>query len=130
MAGDEPVWISIELALEIHREQIAQTGGLEGIRDQELLESALARPVHLLNYSDVVPAIYELAAAYAFGVARNHPYFDGNKRSAYIIMRTFLLLNGADIAATEDEKYDAFIRLAAGEMTEAELSDWLNAHLV
>jgi death-on-curing protein len=123
------VWIPSEVVLQIHEEQIGDTGGIGGVRDLGLLESALARPINLFSYSASPPDLPDLAAAYAFGIARNHPFFDGNKRSAYIVMRTFLLLNDADIVASEDDKFDIFMRLAAGELLESELVDWIRGHL-
>ena len=88
----EPVWIELPLVLAIHNRQLAEHGGSEGIRDQGLLESALFRPLNLLNYGN--PSIFELAAAYGYGITKNHPFIDGNKRTSYVVMRTFLKLNG------------------------------------
>jgi death-on-curing protein len=115
-------WIRLGEATAIHAEQIAEHGGLEGIRDQGLLESAMARPENLSAYekSDVC----DLAAAYAFGLARNHPFADGNKRTAFVVSATFLILNGRDLTASEVEVVETFLKLAAGALPEAELADW------
>jgi death on curing protein len=112
-------------ALAIHAEQIAEHGGLEGTRDQGLFESAMARPENLAAYGE--PGVCDLAAAYAFGLARNHPFADGNKRTAFVVSATFLILNGRDLTATEIDVVEIFLKLAAGELTEAELADWFRA---
>lgn len=125
----EPVWIRADVALAIHRRQLSEHGGAEGVRDAGLLSSALARPRHLLAHSDVKPDFAALASAYAFGIVRNHPFVDGNKRTAYVVCRTFLILNGHDIAATREEKYSTFLDLARGELSEAELVTWMREHL-
>lgn len=114
----------------IHSRQIAEHGGIDGIRDEGLLLSALARPQNLLAYSEEIPDISALAAAYSFGVARNHPFLDGNKRTAFVIMRTFLLLNGYDIEATQEEKYVTVLKLAEGNLSEGKLSAWIKSKLV
>lgn len=125
----EHIWISEPFALAIHKRQLAEHGGLAGVRDAGLLPSALARPQHLLAYSKAAPHITALAAAYGFGIAKNHPFLDGNKRTAYVVCRTFLLLNGADIKATQEEKFVTFLQLAKGNISELELADWLKEHL-
>ena len=105
-----------------HR-QIAEHGGLEGIRDEGLLESALSRPQNLLAYSESPPDMASLAAAYAYGIVKNHPFVDGNKRTAYVVTRTFLRLNGYDLQASSQEKYQIWIDLAIGKLSEDELAD-------
>ena len=95
------------------------------MRDPGLLQSALARPRHLF---DPTPALPALAAAYAFGIARNHPFIDGNKRTAAVVCETFLELNGASIEASDAEMYPVFLDLAAGQLTEDELAAWLESH--
>ena len=127
----EPVWIREDAVLAIHRRQLAEHGGSEGVRDRGLLSSALARPKNLATYSDSQdgPDLAELAASYAWGLARNHPFVDGNKRTAYVVCRTFLLLNGRDLEAPPDEKYLTFLRLAEGRLSEQELSNWIRDHL-
>ncbi len=125
----QPVWIRADVALAIHRRQLSEHGGAEGVRDAGLLASALARPRNLVAYSEVEPDFATLAAAYAFGIARNHPFVDGNKRTAYVVCRTFLVLNGRDLAASREEKYSTFLKLAAGELSEDELVAWMREHL-
>jgi len=122
----EPEWIGVETALAIHEEQIAEHGGGEGVRDRGLLESALARPRNAWGYG--VTDICTLAAALGHGIARNHPFVDGNKRTAFVVVETFLILNGAELGALDAESVVAMLDLAAGEMTEDEFADWLRAH--
>ena len=114
----EPVWIREDVVLAIHKRQLAEHGGKEGIRDEGLLSSALARPRNLLAYSQLKPDLVTLAAAFAFGIVQNHPFIDGNKRTAYVVCRTFLILNGQDLDATREEKYLTFLKLAQGELSE------------
>lgn len=128
MAG--PVWIRDDVVLAIHQRQLAEHGGGEGVRDAGLLASALARPKTLLAYSGGQPDFAALAASYAFGIARNHPFVDGNKRTAYVVCRTFLKLNGHDLSASHREKYITFLRLAKGRLSETELADWMRNHVV
>lgn len=122
----EPIWLGIDVALAVHDRQLAEHGGLPGIRDSGMLESALARPVNQWAYGeDELP---RLAAAYAFGIARNHPFGDGNKRTAWVLARLFLRLNGAALTFTAQEAIDTVLALAAGELSEEELADWFRAH--
>lgn len=121
------VWIDIEVALVAHEEQLAEHGGAAGIRDQSMLESALARPHNLIAYGE--PDIADLAASYAFGIARNHPFVDGNKRTALVVSETFLMLNGCTLTATDAEVVVAFFALAAGELSVDELADWFRGHI-
>jgi death-on-curing protein len=123
------VWIRADVALAIQRRQLAEHGGVDGLRDEGLLASALARPRNLAAYGDPSPDLATLASAYAFGIARNHPFVDGNKRTAYVVCRTFLLLNDRDLSASREEKYSTFLRLAEGGLTEAELADWIRVQL-
>ena len=125
----EPVWVLDETVEQIHRLQIAEHGGLEGIRDANLLNSALWRPKHLFSYFGDEISLTKLAAAYAYGIARNHPFIDGNKRTAFVVCLLFLRLNGLEINATQDDKYEAFLALADGRLSEEQLDDWLIAHL-
>ena len=120
-------WVNIEVAIAAHAEQIAEHGGGEGIREAGLVESAMARPQNLALYGD--PDICELAASYAFGIARNHPFVDGNKRTTAVVSETFLLLNGGHLQATDAEVVVAFVALAAGELSEEELTAWFGDHL-
>src|SRR5699024_8276914 len=99
------LWIEKRLALAIHDRQLAEHGGSSGVRDEGLLESALARPQQLFAYGDPPPDLADLAATLAYGLARNHPFVDGNKRTAYVACRTFLELNGASLSASREEKY-------------------------
>lgn len=118
-------WISSELALAIHQRQLAEHGGLSGIRDKGLLDSALARPQNLHAYGE--NDLYVLAAAYGFGIARNHPFNDGNKRTAYVITRLFLKLHGNDMSGTPENRVRLFEQLAAGNISEHELIAWLKS---
>lgn len=124
----EPVWVLESTVLKIHRLQIAEHGGSHGIRDQGLLASALAKPKNLHAYSETTD-LAALAASYAYGIARNHPFLDGNKRTAFVVCRTFLKLNGKDLTASAEEKYETFLRLAEGSLTEADLAAWLRDRL-
>ena len=119
----EPIWLRLEAILAAHDDQLAEHGGGVGIRNQGLLESALARPLNLHAYGE--PYLPKLAAAYAFGIARNHPFVDGNKRTALVAAETFLGLNGVDLTATDLECVEVFLSLAAGETTEEALADWI-----
>jgi death-on-curing protein len=125
----EPIWIQEEVVSAIHRRQLAEHGGMSGVRDPNLLHSVLARPRNLLAYSEEEPDLAALAASYAFGIARNHPFIDGNKRVALVVCRTFLLLNGRDLLASQEEKVITFLRLAEGSLSEAELADWIRDRL-
>ena len=121
------IWVSLDVATAAHAEQIAEHGGGEGIREAGLLESAMARPQNLALYGQ--PALCKLAASYAFGIARNHPFVDGNKRTAAVVSEAFLALNGGTLLATDAELVVAFIALAAGELSEDELTAWFRDHL-
>lgn len=121
------IWVTVEVAAAAHAEQLAEHGGGEGVRDVRLLESAMARPQNLAAYD--APDAAALAAAYAFGIARNHPFVDGNKRTAAVVGETFLLLNGHRLNATDAELTVAFLALAAGELSEEEMADWFRLHL-
>jgi death on curing protein len=120
------LWVTLDVAQAAHLEQLAEHGGGEGVRDARLLESAMARPQNLVAYGQ--PDAAQLAAAYAFGIARNHPFVDGNKRTAAVVSETFLLLNGNALAASDAELVVAFLALAAGELSEEEMADWFRLH--
>lgn len=120
----EPVWVLKQAVLAFHDESLAEHGGPAGVRDMGLLESALARPQNLLAYSEEEPSLCRLAAAYAFGIASNHPFVDGNKRTAFITALTFLRLNGLRVTGEMTERYLVFYGLAEGTVTEAELAAW------
>jgi death on curing protein len=124
----EWIWIATDVALAAHREQLAEHGGGEGIRDERLLDSAMARAPNLAAYGE--PDAAALAATYAFGIARNHPFVDGNKRTAAVVSETFLVLNGYALNASDAELLVAFLALASGDLTEEELADWFRTRLV
>jgi death-on-curing protein len=119
------IWIDAADATAYHAELIVEHGGSAGLRDRGLLESALARPQNLAAYGE--PTAFELAAAYAFGIAKNHPFVDGNKRVAFVASVTFLELNGWQFVATEEDAAITFLGLAGGKVTEQDLSRWLAA---
>lgn len=122
------IWVALEVAQAAHLEQLAEHGGAEGVRDARLLESAMARPQNLAVYGE--PDAAELAVSYAFGIARNHPFADGNKRTAAVVSETFLMLNGYELGATDAELVVAFLALAAGELSEEEMADWFRTHVI
>ena len=121
----EPIWMREDVVRAIHLRQVAEHGGLPGVRDENLLQSALARPLNLFHYGEPAPDLAALGAAYAFGIARNHPFVDGNKRVSLVVCRTFLLINGVDIDATQEEKYITWYRMAAGEISDDQLAHWI-----
>lgn len=122
-----PTWLDRRVVLAIHDEQIAEHGGQPGIRDPGLLDSALARPLNTFAYGEADLAA--MAAAYAFGIARNHPFLDGNKRTALVVSETFLLLNGHELNADDADCVLTFLKLAAGELSEEALAHWFRGHL-
>ena len=119
----EPVWLDIEIIVDIHAEQLSIFGGPEGIRDAGLLESALARPQNKFAYGETDLAA--LAAAYAFGVIRNHPFIDGNKRTSFAAMIVFLGLNDIEFLVPEAHATAMIVSLAAGEVSEDSLARWI-----
>lgn len=121
---NEPIWILHDAVLAIQNMLISEHGGLHGIRDSKLLDSALARPRQKFLYDDKA-SIFDLAASYSFGLARNHPFIDGNKRIALTVGAVFLELNGYSLNASEAEAVIIFSRLASGELDEDSLSKWL-----
>ena len=123
---NEPIWIDLEVVLAIHDEQLAEHGGQAGVRDRGLLESALARPQNQFAYGE--HALPRLAASYAFGISRNHPFLDGNKRTSLVVAELFLELNGLELTASDAECVTTFLALAAGDLTEEALADWITAH--
>ena len=125
----EPVWIDKPEVLAVHAMQLAQHGGLNGIRDESLLDSALAKPRNVFAYAEQ-PTLPLLAASYAFGIARNHPFLDGNKRTALVVCEGFLRLNGFNIESSKEDKYFTFLHLADGSVSEGQLHQWLVQHLV
>jgi len=122
------IWVDLAVALATHGEQLAEHGGAAGVRDIGMLESAMARPLNLVAYED--PDIADLAAGYAFGIARNHPFIDGNKRTAAVVSETFLGLNGHILDCADVELVTIFLALAAGELTAEALADWFRRNVV
>jgi len=120
-------WIDKQALLLLHGESLAEHGGAAGLRDEGLLDSALARPLNQAAYSE--PDIAALAAAYGFGLGRNHPFVDGNKRAAFLGIGLFLYLNGYRLAASQAEATLTILALAAGELEEVELAAWIRKHL-
>ena len=125
----EPTWVNLRVIKAFHHRQINEHGGLPGLRDEGLLLSALSRPENAYHCSDPKPDAAELAAAYGFGFAKNYPFNDANKRTALIAMRLFLKLNGYDLAASPVDKYKTIIRVAASDISEDELAQWIRKNL-
>ncbi|MDA9998564.1 type II toxin-antitoxin system death-on-curing family toxin [Planktomarina temperata] len=125
----EPIWINLRVIKAFHDRQINEHGGLPGLHDEGLLLSALSRPGDAYHYSDPKPGIAELAAAYGFELAKNHPFNDANKRTILIAIRLFLKLNGYDLAASPEDKYKTIIRVAASDISEDELAQWIRKSL-
>ncbi|HJR70618.1 MAG TPA: type II toxin-antitoxin system death-on-curing family toxin [Gammaproteobacteria bacterium] len=125
----EPTWIDKRAVLLLHEESLAMFGGARGMRDEGLLDSALARPVNKFHY-DQVDDLAELAAAYAFGIAKNHAFVDGNKRAAFLSIGLFLAIKGARLQADQVDAIRTVLALAAGELDEGRLAKWIAANLV
>jgi death on curing protein len=121
-------WLTIADVLAIHDEQIAEHGGSDGVRDMNVIESAIARPRQLVNFGDSTPDMAALAATLAFGLAKNHGFVDGNKRTSAVATETFLALNGVKVTASDEEIVQVWTDIGAGQMGEDELADWLRAH--
>jgi death on curing protein len=121
----EPRWLTLAVVMAIHEAQIAEHGGSLGIRDAGLLESALARPRNQHVY-DKAANLTRLAAAYAFGIAKNHPFVDGNKRTAWVVCATFLEINGSEVTADQSDVVGTVLGLAAGDVDEAAFTAWLD----
>jgi death-on-curing protein len=126
---NEPVWVGEGTVRGIHERQLAEHGGLGGVREPGGLESAMARPLHLFAYGEPPPDLAALAAAYAGGFVRNHPFVDGNKRVALAVARTFLRLNGWDLVASQKDQYVTMIGLATRDLSEEEFATWIRSHL-
>jgi len=122
----EPVWVFREVVLMLHEQSLAQFGGSAGVRDEGLLDSALGRPQH--RFANGKPTLFDLAASYAFGLVKNRPFIDGNKRTGFIVAVTFLELNGLRFGASEVDATVRTLALAAGEMSETAYSAWLKAN--
>ena len=121
------VWLNTEIVTAIHLRQLAEHGGGAGLRDAGLLDSALQRPINKAQYGE--PSLGDLAAAYAYGIARNHPFIDGNKRTALVASFTFLYLNGCLVDTTQVENVRVFLELASGTLSEDQLSGWFKSNL-
>ncbi len=119
----DPVWIETADALAIHGELLQRFGGAAGVRDEKLLESALDRPKNVHAYGE--PSLFELAAAYAAGIIKNHPFLDGNKRTGFIAAALFLESNGMQFQAPEEQVVERTFALAAGEIKESDYAAWL-----
>lgn len=124
-----PVWIDRALVMAIHDRQLAEYGGATGVRDEGLLESALARPLQLLAYAEPAPDLADLAAALAHGLARNHPFVDGNKRTAAVACETLIELNGGVLDAEDSELFPRYLALADGRLPAQDFAAWLRTHL-
>jgi death-on-curing protein len=124
---NEPIWLDIDIVLDFHAEQLALFGGADGIRDRRLLESALARPINKFRYGET--SLAALAAAYGLGIARNHAFIDGNKRTALASIIVFLGLNGIDLDAPQEAATAMILSLATGEIAEDVLASWIADHI-
>lgn len=122
-------WIGKALALAIHDRQLAEHGGGKGVRDHGLLDSALSRPQQLFAYGEPPPDLADLAASLAYGLARNHPFVDGNKRTAAVACEVFIELNSGVLQATDVELYAQYMGLADGSLSESDFADWLREHI-
>ena len=120
------VWLDAQVMLAVHEEQLAEHGGGRGVRDERLFESAMQRPRHLADYGQ--PDASALAAAYGYGLARNHPFVDGNKRAAFVAMELFLVLNGWELVADDAQCVITMLAVAAGHLSEEEFTQWVRQH--
>ncbi len=123
---NEWVWIDSAVLLAVHDQQLAEHGGASGVRDVGLFQSAVARPMQIAAYGD--PDTFELAAAYCYGIAKNHPFIDGNKRTAFVAMEMFLMLNGFELSANDIECIVTMLSVAAGDTSDGELAAWIRAN--
>lgn len=123
----EPTWVDARVVETVHTQLIREFGGNPGIRDKGLLDSALHKPLNVFQYN-AEAKIFELAASYAYGIAKNHPFIDGNKRSAFLTATIFLEINGQTFCATEIEATKTFLAVAAGNVSESELARWFELH--
>ena len=126
----EPAWLSEELVIAVHARQITEHGGSAGIRDKTLLQSALARPQQLYAYGNPSPDIAALAASLAYGIAKNHPFVDGNKRTAAVLCELFITVNGMSLEASDQEMLSVFLALAEGSLNENQLANWIRPRLI
>ncbi|PIW08864.1 MAG: type II toxin-antitoxin system death-on-curing family toxin [Comamonadaceae bacterium CG17_big_fil_post_rev_8_21_14_2_50_60_13] len=129
MSAQRPTWVWIENTLihAVHEEQLVEHGGGAGVRDLNLLESALARPQQLENYG--TPDAADLAASYGYGISRNHPFIDGNKRTGFVAMELFLALNGYELIASDADCVVTMLSVAAGDIGEAAFAEWIRQHM-
>lgn len=123
------IWITRALAIAIHERQLSEHGGGNGIRDETLLDAALARPQQQQAHGEPSPDLADLAASVVFGLARDHPFVDGNKRTAHVCYRVFLALNSVELVASDEDKYLATVGLADGRLTEREFAQWVRDHI-
>jgi death on curing protein len=121
-------WIDANVITAIHEAQLAEHGGIVGTRDAGLLESALARPQQLAHYGE--PDAAALAAAYGYGISRNHPYLDGNKRTAFVAVELFLALNSYELVANDVDCVMTMLKVAAGEISEDAFAEWIRTNIV
>ncbi len=121
---NEPLWMYLSDAIVAHDLELATHGGAAGVRDQGMLESALGRPRNIWVYAETPPRLTRLAAAYAFGISSNHPFVDGNKRTALVVSFAFLDVNGLEVTASQEDAYLTILGLAAGEISEDQLTQW------
>lgn len=126
-ANQRWVWLNLQMIQLVHEEQLAEHGGPGGVRDEGMLASAMGRPQNRATYES--PDAATLAASYAFGIARNHPFVDGNKRTAFVAMETFLALNGFELLASDEDCVLKTLGLAAGDTDEASFAQWIRDHL-
>lgn len=122
---EEPEWLEEGTVVVFHQQQLSEHGGKSGIRDINMLQSALAKAKQIWCYDSPPPDLCQLAAAYAFGLAKNHPFVDGNKRTAAISCETFLILNGREFTVGEEQKYPMYLGLASGDLSEEDFAAWL-----
>lgn len=122
----EPIWIDQDVVLAIHDEQLAEHGGQVGVRDRGLLESAVPRPRKQFAYGEA--SLARLAASYAFGISRSHPFLDGNRRTSLVVAELFLALNGVELTASDAECITTFLQFAAGDLAEEALAEWITAN--
>jgi death-on-curing protein len=126
---DEPIWIREVEALAMHDQQLALFGGSSGVRDLGLLQSALAKPRNIWAYAEIRPTLARLSAAYSFGISSNHPFLDGNKRTAFMVAATFLIVNGWEVVGSQEDVVTVMLGVAAGEVNEDQLAAWFETNI-
>ena len=130
LPNDEPFWLDETMVKAMHDDQLAQHGGTQGIRDENLIAASLARPKHLWSYGEPTPTLFDLAAAYGYGLAKNHGFIDGNKRVAFVAMATFLELNEYSFNAPEEEVVVMILQLASEKENQEKIAMWLEKYSV